>query len=316
MKRIIHQYPILDGEQLNKLGIQEEMLEIEYIQDDKVYKEKVVIDSKRTLLLSNYDHWDPDSVDVKIRGAFHLLSPRHLYSEQGVLPEKAAMGIATEFLSPLSGQRKIFQEKLYSSYSINERMKVEYSITLPRGTYRGYGELVHYLYIAKKSPTYKGRRANSDGLVLGNLLSPIRVIFDGSGSLFPVVLADLGASGPLWNQYFYSFNPEVDSFTEDNVSLVINSNHKRFKDLNISDFKTPNTLRNEIFSSWVHLLFTIISQDHQETFDKITRGDVEGFETGSIAHWLFYFSTSFEINLSNIKEMHSSINKAVHKMLG
>lgn len=316
MKKIIYQYPVLEPSLIKEVGLKEGAFTVRFTHDNVEYKEEYSGKGQYKVLLGNYELWDPKHVNVVIERTISLEKPWKLYGENGVIPQGAEIGIAAEFLSAKSNQRFIFWKKTFSFRSFAGKLSFTQQLPLPKNTFRETGEIVSYLYLAKKSNSYTGRKANENGLVLGYLTEPITVVFDGIGSLFPVVIVDLGVNGPLWKMQFNSIEPDLDLFEEENICLVLNSLHPQFKELKINDFKTSNPLMNEVFVGWISSAFIIIKNNHEHIYGKIVNGQMEAFKNQSIGGWLCYFAETFEINLTKTEELFSTINIAVHKMLG
>nr|WP_319475103.1 hypothetical protein [uncultured Sphaerochaeta sp.] len=316
MRNKIPQYPMLNQKLIQEIGIKDNLLDITYETDDLKQYEQIAVSDSRLILLGEYEYWDPHKTVVTIERCITIANPQKLYGETGIIPDGAEVGIASEFLSSSSQQRYIFKNVTFLPQSQTGPLVIKQRLVLNKNTYRGIGEIVDFVYIARKTCQYRGRKANTNGAVLGYLSNPIKIAFDGVGSLFPALLADFGTNGPLWEMRFNSSDPPTDPFNEDYICILLNISHRRYKDLKITDFSRSNAFRNEVFSSWISLAYFIIHSEYREVFEDICTGNTEEFGKNSIAQWLYYFKTTFLVDLSKPEKWTASINTAVHKLLG
>lgn len=316
MRNVINQFPTVDTNIIQQIGIKEDPIEVKYSLNRTEYKEIISTEDKRLISLGLFDYWDPTLSDVIINRTYTIAYPWKFYGQDGIIPNGADVGIASEFLSASSRQRFIFKQVSFSLHSQIAPLTIKQQLTLPKNSFRGIGKIVDYVYLAKESPSYSGRKANKQGLVLGNLFLPIEIAFDGIGSLFPAILGDLGSDGPLWKMRFNSTDPIDDDFIEDNICIIINKSHKYYKDLKIMDFDSTNPLKNEMFAGWIGLVFSIIEKNFSYIYEKVSAGDTEDFGSDSIAKWLFYIKSTFSIDLSKPENMMGTLNSGIHKLLG
>ena len=101
-------------------------------------------------------------------------------------------------------------------------------------------------------------------------------MFDGSGSLFPIVHVSHLATDPLWSFSSDWDDPTFDEFSTDFVSLEINTSHPSFGEL-YGDARAPYStpLFKQVLASWLMLFFDELQNGAEE----------ETIAPGAVTQW-------------------------------
>ena len=159
-------------------------------------------------------------------------------------------------------------------------------VAFPANTLRGNVALSVQLFVgAPGRPTnVEHHLANMQGFRLGALGPGILLMFEGDGSLFPILEEEGNPGSPLWEFRATWDDPAVDTFSEDNISLVINTRHAGFAELKGSEkanYRTP--FFRQVVSTWVSVLLWKLKSEHRDLWAMITTQGQDAFEPRSIA---------------------------------
>lgn len=251
---------------------------------------------------------DDCSLTLKMGGNFQ--DSRKLFSETGLAPHNAILGVATKWISKDACMQGIIQWNSSINVSTSEDDYLSMTHTFAPGTLRGTLELETFLFM-KENPCSSKIFATDPGANLG-VLEKVTFLLDGNGSIFPVEIINKPYE-PLWKVSIETEEIDVEKFS-DSVTLILNEAHPGFVSLNINGNGRNSTAFNEIMASAILLIIQscLARYDYKELLDMENNRSEE--YPGSIANAVLHFFRICELNIDmTISEMHIAIHKYFDK---
>jgi hypothetical protein len=189
------------------------------------------------------------------------------FGPNGVICCDARLMIALEWVSSKSSRRGFSQPHLLDYSEISQARDLTFVLEFPTRDLAGNVQLSLELLVGAKGKPGKDERhlANVPGLRLGSISEPWHLLFDGSGSLFPILHVSNQPTDPLWSFSRDWDDPTFDEFTTDFVSLEINTSHPDFGEL-YGDARAPysTSLFRQVLASWLMLFLDELQNGAEE----------------------------------------------------
>ncbi len=236
--------------------------------------------------------WNPDLHNLAIKCTLeNAASLGPLFGVGGVAASDASLLLTLEWTSAESGWRGLGPPlHLTRGVLMDRDGPLTLVLMLPQGSMRGSGmiSVQAFLSDAGRADTVDAGLARNTGTRLGMLSSPIRVVVDGDGSLFPVVEEDLGVDGALWEMRAAWNDPRDEPFTAEFIALVLNRKHELFTQLRQpverpGQHTQQTPLMRHVLASWIALLVLNVSADLEKEFDELLGRPVDPGGVASIA---------------------------------
>jgi hypothetical protein len=313
MTSLINFYQTITPSLKNRIGFEGTSYSFSYLKDYEIYQ--LSTDSiegqenrdNHLYLQDPLNYWDADKNNLSVNRKGIINNTNFLFGPNGVAGQDSIIGIALSWFSKSSNQRGIIPvaEVIYGSNS------VEFDIqnTFNPGQLKGKVTLELIIYLKQNGGTLYPNLANKNGTILGVLDSYILVI-DGNGSMFPI-LEVKDPSQPLWWVSCQWTDPLSDSFSEENVSIILNTGHKFSKLLNSEYNLGSSPLLIEIISSAIQII--ISKAKESGVWENIETG--EGVEPGSIGQAIYYFIQTFGWDVSSPERLARSIREDLEKRI-
>ena len=313
--RHLNQFPVLERHMSEMLGINNGALKITYYD-----RFNSIISIKENLLENNIvklgedTDWLPETGSVELEGLLRINNPGILFGNCGLIDDKGRLGIAIFVKSASSHQRYIENRQIFGK---NSEGPVDYSykFRLDRNRFRGTVILSFVLYVASLGGSGK-KSSIISGTILGELKEPIEVVFDGNGSLFPILDKPLGVSGPLWQMDFASTDPNEDPVEPEYIALALNNEHQYYQTLTSLKDEEINPLMIEVLTHWLAQVYEKIRNDFPGSYTYLETERSDDVSQGSITAWLSDLVNAYQINLKDHSTISSSINSKLYSYLG
>ncbi|KAB8125582.1 hypothetical protein F9U64_22375 [Gracilibacillus oryzae] len=299
MSTLLTFYKNLDDDLFQKIGYSEQPIRASYInEENELIEMEVALEEgqENTFhLLDPKVHLAADVHDVNLNFELEIENPQFLFGPNGLSDEDGVLGIAVRWYSRDSAQMKI--QPVSTLTASDEHFYNETELTIEKGIIRGKLTIEIILYMAQ--PGIKQKQIAS-GTVLGTLHSTL-ILIDGNSSMFPILEVD-DPSRPLWWVECNFEDPLYDSFTDDNVAIIINIGHRNARHLKLEKGIGSSPLLLEILATGMQ----IIIEEAKETgeWDDILRNRSE---PGSIGEAIYYFTNMFLWDISSPKKLLKSI---------
>lgn len=187
-----------------------------------------------------------------------------VFGAKGLVCRNARLMIALEWVSSRSSRRGFSKPQLLDYREVSGRRELVFVLDFPARELAGGIQLSLELLVGAAGRPGKDERhlANAAGLRLGSLGEPWHLVFDGAGSLFPIVQRAHAPTDPLWNFIADWDDPAFDEFSVDFVCLEINTSHPDFGVL-YGDAKSPYStpLFRQVLASWLMLFLEELRDD-------------------------------------------------------
>ena len=326
MAVVFKSYPALTEDIRKKIGYSPSGYEFRFTLDDAIIPLESVqmnessgsMDVRILKLDDKLGRWTPAECSLIIEGKCAFQTPTFLFGKNGIACHDAVLGIAVEWSSRDSSRRGIVPVGEISASSSPRlvRQKLEF----PAGIFRGEVRLNTVLYLKKAGKPADGENhlANRPGMILG-VLDQTRLIMDGNGSVFPVVMIEKNNDQLWWVECNWA-DALSDPFTEDNFCLFINRKNTLFEKLD--DGKggiRPDSLLFEIVCQTIHILISRVMNNPGDA-EKIRNGSKD-IMPSSVAAVVYYLINTFEWKVNTDEpeflshQIHSSLSGKMGDLL-
>lgn len=273
-------------------------------------KEKLFLseDGAGTVLENTHSTWEFKNFGLIIEAEIILSNPDFLFGINGLVNDKAIIGVALQIASKKSAQQII--------RPIGEIKKGEGSNTiitfvqeLSKEMFYGNFCIKVLLYVKEASAELTFGKANIPGMMLGTVIEQL-IDVDGNMSALPIIKIN-DPTKPLWSVEYNIDDATINSFDTDHVCIYFNSAHPAFRYLEKRDSQVGTFLQNEVMASALTLI--IIHVKSLPEWDYIEQG--ENLEEGSIGAAIYYFIKTFDWNFQSAELLSESI-RAYFETLG
>ena len=301
-------YPTLNNRLIKEIGYSRLSYDFSFTEGKHEREIKVdkSIDSTEIVINDLDGSWSSDRHNLFINFDIMITDGSKLFLENGLVAKGSTIGIAVQWYSKDSRQRKT--EVLgQMKHGNSDHFFLEKKIEILKGQVRKSVSFSLFLFIMEsdhlisENESYK---ANTVGQLLGEL-DRFDIIIDGEGSDFPLTTYK-HIGGPLWKIVCNWEDPTEDSFN-DTVTIQLNRGHK--------DYMYIDNDRKIDFNSF--LLDEIILNSYEIIINKL-RNSVysqeieEGrYSPGSVAAAIDYLLKTFEIDNANEETLAESLRTKV-----
>lgn len=198
--------------------------------------------------------WDPCRNELDVRCAITgMRNVRKLFGPGGIAPKSATLALVLEWFSSDSGWRQLGEPAFLRHPESEDPISVQLRLILPANMLRGTGTLSLQLLLVEAGipESAEGGLASIPGFRFGMLGPDTRIVIDGDGSLFPIVVEALGTEKPLWSFSQDWCDPFEDEFSVVWLSLSLNLDHADFRKLREHGTQTWNPLFCQVLASWL-----------------------------------------------------------------
>ena len=311
MSTSINIYPKLNDEMIEKIGFVPGQYEFNYKRNqDEPLKATPPEDSRLTNLLFIEDEkyiWNLDLHHFKVRRHLEIQIPTFLFGPQGVVPENATIGVGVVWKckeSSIRGAEEV------GTFTFNDKgprtFTFEHTFTKGELKKEIHFSTILYVKAAGESKKNEFHLANRSGLQLGEL-DEMSVVMEGGGSEFPVIETG-DPSMPLWWVNCMWTDPQDDAFSDENVRLCINTEHKRYP-LVFSDKLNDSPLFLEIMASAIEIIIHKVMKS--ELWTDIRSGNNNS--SGSIGEAVQYFIETFDLDVDSTERLSISIRSYLER---
>lgn len=248
--------------------------------------------------------WTPDNYGFLCNWNFWFANVSEMFGKKGLVPRRAKLGIALEWMSRTSDQRGV--KKITSFNRFDNEVRDTITIGFEPGTLQGNVILNTVLYIEEAADiTENGERhlANASGTILGTFHS-WNIVIDGNGSLFPIVDVE-ERNRPLWWVEFDYDDVFSDKFIPQYVKICLNKAHPDYTELSLDGTEGKRHLLKEVVAGALQVIYLKVMEDNEP--DDIKNNENNAFEAGSIAQAINYFLNNFNWKVESIEDLAESI---------
>lgn len=261
--------------------------------------------------LGHDSDWDPDRDELEVRcNIDDIRNVGLLFGPKGVAPKSATLALVLEWFSPDSGWRMLGEPAfLRLPEKSSEPVPMQLTLTLPANTLRGTGSLSLQLLLSDAGSPGEDEKglARIPGFRFGVLGADTRLVIDGDGSLFPIVVESFGADEPLWRFTQDWFDPSEDEFSTAWLSLSLNENHPEFPLLREHGSERWTPLFCQVMASWLATLLLELKAEPGVEFEAIALGRPAAAARGSIVDAAASMVKRGNLNCSSPGELIKSI---------
>ncbi|WP_273834176.1 hypothetical protein [Guptibacillus sedimenti] len=291
---------ILDQELYEKLGVIKQPFTASYFNgEDEVDMKVEPLEGQNTIyqIVDPKVTWEPSSHEIKLNKRITITNPGFLFGDNSLVADNGCLGIGLRWYSRDAAQRNVTHATEFSKLS-NFPLEVEVSTSIERGLLRGNVTFEIFVYLLESGTNTSTVKP---GTMLGTLDECV-IAFDGNSSVFPIVEVN-EPNKPLWWVDCNFTEPLFDSFTEDNVAIVINNSHRNAKKLDLEKGIGSSPLLLEVIATGLQMIIEKVKEsDDWESI--LVNKDTE---PGSIGEAIYYFIDSFNWDPSSPEILAKSI---------
>lgn len=256
--------------------------------------------NKKIILSNEDDSWDFSEKGMGMSGSITIGFSSVLFGNSGIVNTDAEIGVALEWQSKQSLKRHIIPISVIT-YQTRNNVNIPFELYFNKEDFFGEIDLSIIIFLKKTSVTPLKGEATIVGTVLGELIG-FTVILDGLGSTFPIVIVD-EPNKPLWNIIFNYSEPLLEPFNIEYITIYINKSHNGFKHLHSPKSNLDKLLYVEFLASVLQL---IIQNVMESPYWNSIKSGID-FEEESIGEVIYYFITTFNLDLDTPEKMAYSI---------
>ena len=284
-------YPYISDEMKKKIRFQTRPYDFFYIDDNG---DECLLETEPAELSATVNNivddgiWNQDDYQLGVKRVGRLSTISGLFGPEGIACRTASLGIAVIWTSADSKQRGAIPVTTFDCNS--DSVEIRFSKTFQKAQLRGEVNLTTVVYLAASGTPEPDEMhlSNKPGSLLGELDS-YTIKLDGNKSLFPVFEVSM-KNQPLWFVKCDWTDATADSF-EDYVSININTAHKSYKYLDISQKTYNPQLMVEVMAAAISLVIEKVRLNTAE-WEQIMNN--EDLEPGSIGQAIYYFMETLD----------------------
>ena len=299
-----------------------------YPQIDDVLLETVHINTKRSYHYKGLDGCDYSLDEVYVKGfedkqiyelndenseydqcndtlyldiEFSIKNGKYLFGKYGLVYDDAVLGIGLEWKSKKSKIRHCTHIGQFDK--LNSFKELVFKVNNIELTELNSDTVFNWIiYVKRKGTEIPGLfYANKEGLIIGRRYI-LTIKGEGEGSLFPI--REYGNKfEPLWKINVLTDDPYLDSFTSDNLCIMVNKYHKDYQFIQYNHRNFNPSFLMEVLATALFMLIKEVSSK----IDDFKNMKSKYYENGSIVQALLYFEQELNIKIhgSDIELMYS-----------
>lgn len=252
----------------------------------------------------------PDDYRLSVSKEITLINCSNMFGLESLAPTDAELGVALMWKSHDSKQRGSRHMCDVSNFQGEQTWKISY--TFPKALFRGMVSFSVVIYL-KKSGLFPGTfQCDTEGSILGEL-EQYCYIFDGQGSMFPVVTIDDARNPLLWTVDCSWSDPEEDFFA-DSVLIKFNKANRNFDKICYGNAKFDRQMFMEVISSAMSVVFSTVREKDPEVWkDMLSDGYIS--QQGSVTQVIKYMIETNELDLTDAYKSSVSMRTFLDKRL-
>lgn len=236
----------------------------------------------------------PDDYSLCLEKKITVINCDKMYGPEGLVPEDSELGVALMWTSHDSKSRGSFP----MCQVVNQQQEQTWSIAcqFPKAMFKGCVNFSIIIYLKKAGETKNPFQCDIEGAVLGEV-ERYSYLFDGRGSLFPIVTIDDPQNPLLWTIDCSWNDPEEDSFAE-TVLIKLNKANKNFEKVCFGSPKFDRQLFIEVLSSAMSIIFSTVREKDPEIWKDML---ADGYHAtpGSVTQVIKYMIDTHDFDLSD-----------------
>lgn len=298
-------YKTIDEELLNFVDVETPLPIFSYIKEKEDLEEYIEFnnsDFSNEFVINEADpEWSPIEHNLILKQNFYINHTEKLFGENGVTDRLNKLGIACHVYSKTSN----FQKTLHvSDIRYKEgTTNISFEHIFNENTLGGVVFLDFFIYLKEhKISSVNHAEFLGTNLMTTDLLS-YSLIIDGSGSEFPIVEIN-DSNKPLWSVEFNWTDIYEDLFNASSVRLILNQAHPLFDQLMNQRYRVNQYLMNDIIINAMAMIIQKVYLIEQYNLEEET-----DFQPGSIAQIVWYWVSTYEVNLDSLETIANSIRK-------
>ncbi|EGO9939475.1 hypothetical protein [Enterococcus faecium] len=301
---------LIDETMINKIGLTISDPVISYLdENDNIKYLKMPEDFDGNIQMNEIDSsWSPEENNLIIEQDFHIDLPYYLFGEEGVTSQKNKLGLAVHYYSKTSSFQKT--EMVGVIEYKDESTTIHFKKTFSAETLRGliYFEFFVFLKENNKQLPFQAEIVGTD--VTRQPLDAYTLLVDGDGSTFPI--EEINEKGqPLWKLEMNWIDVFTDMFDYSNLRLLLNKQHPLYESLYVNNRKVNEYLMNEIIISAMSMIVQkVILIDNERINDEMNA------TPGSIAQAVWYWMSSFNLEVGSLEEINASFHRFADPYVG
>lgn len=317
MAELLTLYPVLSSIEIDKLGVQLSPF-VFTCSEEMTDPASNEASWPGPVTFGNFGSWTPEKYDLSVNITVVINHPNLLFGPDAFACKNSELNLSLIWASKDSNQRGV--GSTISLRKSSAPFEGTLSAYFPAGMLRGkvFLSLRLFIGVPDSNPVDEEKHlANRTGVCIGELFRPCMLIFDGKGSLFPLIETSGKPGDPLWRMNYKSDDPLTDPFSTEKISLELNTSHPDYPyiDSEGEDSGSSPLMRN-ITASWLSLFFVVLRENEGELFDNLKEGkDISDMEYGSIAYFARYLLQTFNIRTDKSEELHASMLRVVNEIL-
>lgn len=296
-------YNSIDDKLLEKVGFKIGDKTLEYEKNEDSEKELIEIPTEVSeLIINEYDSsWSPIENNLIIKQKFSFEDPSNFFGIDGVANEHNSLGLACHIYSKTSN----FQKTVHLgtiNYS-EKKLEITFEYEFEPNSIGGVVYFDFFIYLNEVQvpdsvhSSIKGTNLSSFSV------DNFYLIVDGTGSEFPIQEID-DKTQPLWRLDMNWTDIFEDTFDANSIRIILNRGHVLFTQLMNQKYKINQYFMNDIIiTSMAMLIQKVVLIEMIELNEDIEYGP------GTIAQVIWYWISTFEINLESLESISNSLRK-------
>lgn len=236
----------------------------------------------------------PDDYCLHIEQTINIMNCHKMYGNDGIVCEDSELGYAILWKSHDSKYRGC--KALGTIVNQQKEQSLEIKADFEKGKFRGLVKFSVVVYVKKVGEGRAPFICDLEGAVLGEL-SSYSFIFDGQGSIFPIVTVDEPNNPLLWTIDCSWIDPEEDSFTEC-VTIKFNKANKNYEKIFYGGAKFDKQLFIEVVASAMNIVVSTLRENEPGIWKEMNASDYKASD-GSVCQIVKYFMNTLDMDFTN-----------------
>lgn len=294
-------YPTLNDYTKEKIKYKHYNYKFSYLNKTQNLYDEIKVDHNDNPIIfkDQNQRWYYGNDNLKIMKRVNF-NTKPLFGKDGIASRRSTLGVGIFWKSKKTMRRGV-KEIAQFTYA-DELVDSSAEIVFDDKKIRDELEIEVIIYLVEHVEDMNDQNnlyAKTPGTILGKL-DYKKIIFTGSGSLFPTIsISDKDA--PLWSLSMYT---DFDDNIENVLNLIINEAHPKFKLLNVNDKSNYSEALVEEIS--INIIYQIIinSIDQKELLK-------DNYPDGTLGSIVRYYINIYNIDLDTKEDIYYKISKGV-----